>query len=54
MYLQGIQRGGKKEIPTENGEESSLVDYVIELSNFDFLIDLHRIVDYLNINLTHG
>ena len=35
----------KKGLPTENGEESFLVDYMIEISNLKLVKDMEEIVD---------
>jgi hypothetical protein len=41
--------GDNKKLPTKNGEESSLVDKVIEISNLEILKDLAEVVDSLNM-----
>lgn len=39
--------GSNKKLPTKNDEESSLVDYVIELSNLELIKDFLRFHDCL-------
>jgi hypothetical protein len=41
-------RGYKKNLPTKNGEEFSLVAGVDEISNFKLLLDIKEIVGFLS------
>jgi hypothetical protein len=46
QFQRDSERSNKK-LPTKNGEESCVVDYMIEISNLDLLKDLAEVVEYV-------
>ncbi|MEA1897814.1 MAG: hypothetical protein U9N53_09150 [Bacteroidota bacterium] len=45
--FQGDSGSTNKKLPTKNDDESSLVDYTIEISNLELVKDLVEVVDLL-------
>jgi hypothetical protein len=46
-WKQAFVAPGNKKLPIKSDEESSLVDYVIEISNLDMVKDIAEVIDFL-------